>query len=187
MQAVEWMEFPVQSSWQLAQYKPISLRIYNLCVASNTSVFSGWEPDEFNLRLLRRRHGDMHFGVRIDDGRLAGHLNSSFEREVCRQWEDLKALLESFPDVEYKRRLSEVKEADWYKNEVQERKKKKPDEPIAQFFEEDGIRVFLAYSSTCLRMATSSKDKHSWNGLIQAALSVLIPIVSLIQQGVFMR
>ena len=181
MKAVEWTTFPVQSSWQLAQYKPISLRIYNLCVASNVSLFSGWEPHEFSLHLLRRRHGDKHFGVNIDNGRVAGHLSSPVEEEICRQWDQLTSLLQSFPEVEYARRMGEVKMEDWYIKEAQEREEMKRDKSISKFCEDDGIHVFLAFSSICLRLAMTScfRDEHAWNGLIQAALSVLLPIVSL--------
>ena len=176
---VKWPKFPVHTSWQLTQYKQISLRVYNLCVASNVSLFSGWEPDEFNLRLLRRRHGDKHFGVHIDDGRVAGHLNSLVEQEISRQWDELAGLLQSFPELEYAKRLSEVKEKEWYKREAVERNSSRPDEPISKFSEDDGIHVFLAFSSVCLRLAAnSSKDEHAWNALVQSALSVLLPMVS---------
>jgi hypothetical protein len=116
MKTTKWSEFPVQSSWQSNEWKSISLRVYNLCVACNVSLFSGWETHEFNIRVLRRRHGDKHFGVKIDDGRVAGHLSSKLEGEILRQWDDLSMLLPGFPKIDLARRLAEVKETEWYKD-----------------------------------------------------------------------
>ena len=178
LRTAEWSQFPLKSSWQPDEYRAISLRVYNLCVACNVSLFSGWEPEEFTLRLLRRRHGNKHFGVHIEDGRIAGYLSPEVETEVAAQWNEIAKLLPTFPFISFSERLARRKEKKWFKAEVEDRKEKTRGAPIARYGEEDGLHVCLGFSKLCLRLAGTGFDKNIWNQLVQASLSVLLPIVS---------
>jgi hypothetical protein len=183
LKTTEWSpfsrsQFPLKSSWQPDEYRAISLRVYNLCVACNVSLFSGWEPEEFTLRLLRRRHGNKHFGVHIEDGRIAGYLSPEFETEVARQWNEIAKLLPKFPLISFSERLARAREKEWFKVEVEDRKEKTRGAPIARYGEEDGLHVCLGFSALCLRLADTCFDQNIWNQLVQASLSVLMPIVS---------
>jgi hypothetical protein len=172
-------KFPVQASWQGNEYRPLSLGIYNLSVACNVSLFSGWETEEFTLRLLRRRHGNKHFGVHIHDGRIAGFLSAELEERLSYQWAKFASLLPSFPAVKFSERLAAVKETDWYKNDVKERKQNVQDHgPIARYGEEDGVGVYLGFSALCLHLAGAENDPRVRSQLLQISLSVLLPIVS---------
>ena len=178
LRTAKWSRFPLKSSWQPDEYRAISLRVYNLCVGCNVSLFSGWEPEEFTLRLLRRRHGNKHFGVHIEGGRIAGYLSPEFEREVAAQWNEIAKLLPEFPFIGFSDRLARIKEMEWFKAEVKDRKEKTMGAPIARYGEEDGVHVCLGFSALCLRLAGTCFDENIWNQLVQASLSVLLPIVS---------
>jgi hypothetical protein len=174
----EWDGFPLKTSWQPAEFGPLSLRIYNLSVACNVALFSGWESEEFTLRLLRRRHGNKHFGVHFHDRRVAGILSAEIEDSICQQWTQIATLLPSFPVVNFSERLAGAKESDWYKDEVEDRKQTTGDAPIARYAEEDGVAIHLAFSALCLHLAASENDGKVRNRLLQISLSVLLPIVS---------
>jgi hypothetical protein len=178
LKTTEWSQFPLKSSWQPDEYRTISLRVYNLCVACNVSLFSGWEPEEFHLHLLRRRHGNKHFGVHIEDGRIAGYLSPEFNTEIAKQWNEIARLLPKFPLISFSERLARVREKEWFKAEVEDRKEKTRGAPIARYAEEDGVHVYLGFSALCLRLAGTCFDQNIWNQLVQASLSVLLPIVS---------
>jgi hypothetical protein len=178
LKTTEWSQYPIKSSWQPDEYRAITLRVYNLCVACNVSLFSGWESEEFTLRLLRRRHGNKHFGVHIEDGRIAGYLSPEFETEVARQWNVIAKLLPSFPCISFSERLASVREKEWFKAEAEDRKEKTRGAPIARYGEEDGVHVYLGFSALCLLLAGTCSDENIWNQLVQASLSVLMPIVS---------
>jgi hypothetical protein len=175
--SLEWGEFPVETSWHSTDFRALSLRVYNLTVACNVSLFSGWEAEEFTLRLLRRRHGNKHFGVHLRDRRLAGYMSAELEEEISLQWTTVSALLPSFPDVKFSERLASIKNSDWYMQEVEDRKKT-VDEAIARYAEEDGVSLCLSHSALCLHLATSESDPKVCNRLLQICLSILLPIVS---------
>jgi len=66
--------------------------------------------------------------------------------------------------------------------EILKKEDKLPGCSIIEISAEDaGIQLFLAFSALCLKHASTSFDECVWNQLVQAALSVLIPIVSLPQ------
>jgi hypothetical protein len=151
-------------------------------VACNVSLFSGWEPEEFTLHLLRRRHGNKHFGVHIEEGRIAGYLSPEFEAEVAGQWNEIAKLLPKFPFIGFSERLAKVKGKEWFKAEVEDRKEKTRGAPIARYGEEDGMHICLGFSAMCLRLAGTCFDESIWNQLVQASLSVLLPVVSVFSE-----
>lgn len=179
VQKHEWGDFPVKASWQSPDCRAISLAVYNLAVGCNVSLFSGWEREEFNLKLLRRRHGNRHFGVHIHDKRITGYLTKEAEDELLRQWQFLSDMLPVFPVLNFEERMYLVKEREWYRDEVEDRNQVVGDNPIAGFAEDKGVSIFLAFSSLCLHLAKSETKSPVRNRLLQLALSVLLPIVSM--------
>lgn len=174
----EWGVFPVASSWQSSECRAISVTVYNLAVGCNVSLFSGWEREEFTLKLLKRRHGNKHFGVHIHDRRITGYLSVAQELEISRQWSQLKTLLPPFPELNFDERISEVKQRDWYRKEVENRQQTVGSNEIARFGEDEGVSLFLAFSSLCLQLVTSENNAKVRDRLFQLCLSVLLPIVS---------
>ena len=174
----DWNGFPVDSSWQSSECQAISLATYNLVVACNVSLFSGWEKEEFSLRLLKRQHGNRHFGVHIHGRRMTGFIYASQEEEIANQWNELESLLPTFPGLKFQERIAVVKQKDWYKKEVEDRKQNLDDPKIAKFAEDDGVSLYLAFSRLCVLLAKTESNPKVSNGYYQLCLSVLLPIVS---------
>ena len=172
----DWGALPIRADWQAPEYRPVSLRTYNLTVACNVSLFSGWESEEFTLQLLRRRHGHKHFGVHLRERRVTGYLTLEIEEEMCRQWDALQTLLPAFPDVKLKERLKAVKGADWYKEEVADREKNLENIEIARYEEDSAELLHLAYSALCLHLAKSEENPKIKNRLLHVSLSILLPV-----------
>eukprot|EP00980_Cylindrotheca_fusiformis_P013774 scaffold3556_cov190-Cylindrotheca_fusiformis.AAC.9 len=135
----EWGVFPVDSSWQSSECRALSLAVYNLAVGCNVSLFSGWEKEEFTLKLLRRRHGNKHFGVHIHDRRITGFLSDAQESQISRQWNELKTLFPEFPELNFDARIAEVKQREWYQKEIEDRKQTVGSSKIARFAEDEGV------------------------------------------------
>jgi hypothetical protein len=172
----EWNSLPINTTWQAPEYRDISLRVYNLTVACNVSLFSGWEPEEFTFRLLRRRHGHKHFGVHLRERRVTGYLNSRMEGEIARQWCEVRKLLPAFPDVKFDERVNAIKESEWYKTEVEDRKTTLEGTNIARYGEDSAEELYLAFSSLCLHLASSEKKPMTINRLLHTSLSILLPV-----------
>ena len=169
---------PLETSWQPTEYRPLSLRIYNLSVACNVALFSGWEPEEFTLKLLRRRHGNKHFGVHFHDNKVTGVLPTEAESEIIDQWTTIVTLLPSLQNVGFQKRLATAKQSEWYTSEIEGREQTNRDTTIGRYAEENGIEIFLSFSALCLHLAVSETDGQTQNRLLQMSLSILFPIVS---------
>lgn len=178
VQTHQWGDFPVKSSWQSSDCRAISLATYNLSVACNVSLFSGWELEEFNLKLLRRRHGNRHFGVHIHDKRITGYLSKETEYEILSQWKRLHDVFPSFPVLNFEERMAEVKTREWYRDEVKDRSETARNNPIARYGEDHGVDMFLAFSSLCLHLVKLETNLSVRNRLLKKVLSVLLPVVS---------
>jgi hypothetical protein len=167
--------FPIGTSWQPNEFRTLSIRSYNLCVGCNVTLFSGWENEEFTLKLLRRRYGHRHFGVQIRDKRIAGCLPSRVEKLLRQQWDKLAELEPSFPVLNVAEKLSNVKQSDWYKEETRNREESIQ---IANYGEDEALEILLGFSAMCLHQAASETDQSISNRSYQLALSVLLPTVS---------
>jgi hypothetical protein len=174
----ESQSFPINASWQPQEYRPLSIRSYNLSVGCNITLFSGWENEEFTLKLLRRRYGHRHFGVHIRDRRIAGCLPCSIEQELMRQWSRLAELEPAYPVLNVAEKLFHVKQSDWYKKEITTRDETGSCVPIASYGEDEALDILLGFSALCLHQAASETDRTMSNRSQQLALSVLLPTVS---------
>ena len=178
MSEIEWSDFPIEARWQRGIHRPLSISAYNLSVACNVSLFSGWEADEFTLKLLRRRHGDRHFGVHIDDKTVTGFLPARLEEEISRQWTRIPILMPSFPYLNFSERVAAGKEEEWSIKELKDRDRANLSSPIAAHAEDDGLGLYLAFSSLSLRLAESETNEEIKDQLLQIALSIILPVVS---------
>lgn len=174
----KWTEFPISTEWQAPEYRPISLSIYNLSVACSVSLFSGWESEEFTLKLLRRCYGNKHFGIRTQKKRVTGILPPGTEERLEYQWNEVATFLPEFPVLEFQKRLAMMKSTDWYQKEKVERRQFLIDQPIATFAEEEGIVLYLSFSALCLRLAGTVTNEIVRDSLLKTSLSILLPVVS---------
>ena len=175
--------FPVKSSWQPAEFRMLSICTYNFSVACNVSLFSGWESEEFTMKVLKRRCGQhRHFGVHIGHKRLAGCLSRTVEDELKRQWELLAKMRPTFPKLDFTEKLKIIKQSEWFQAESKSRKETLSHAPIASFAEEDALELFLGYAAMCIHLSRSETDERVSTRSQQLALSVLLPLVSEVSQ-----
>jgi len=171
-----WESFPLVSEWQLPFHKHISLKTFNLCVASCVSSFSGWEPNEFHLDSLRSRDNGNIFGISISGPSVAGFLSSYITDEIGSQWRMVNSILQNLESVEYERNLSRRMNAEWYQK-VKDNLKKKGSEKntIACFGEHDALRILLSFSNLSL-IAAKHSDEDQKDGFMRLSMSVLLPL-----------
>lgn len=179
----EWQSVPIPSTWQSDTHKAITLRVYNLCVSCNVSIFSGWEKEEFNLRLLRPWRGSSNFfGVNVDNGSVSGYLLPSQEVDIAQQLEMLSQMLPWVASIDYKTQLTAVHESDWYKSIKEEITTKSQVHSVARHGEGAAINIMLCFSKACL-ISASNSDGAARESLIQKSLSVILPMVRLFGNG----
>ncbi len=173
-----WASFPLASDWQLPFHRKISLKTFNLCVASCVSSFSGWEPNEFHLDLLRSRDNGNIFGISISGLSVAGFLNSHITDEIGSQWQLVSRILQNLENIEYERSLARRMNAEWYQKVMDNLKRKGSEKnTIACFGEHDALRIMLSFSNLCL-IAAEHNEGDQTNGLLKLSMSVLLPLVS---------
>jgi hypothetical protein len=176
----EWQTLPVPLTWQSDAHKAISLRAYNLCVACNVSIFSGWEKEEFSLRLLRPWRGASNFfGINVDNGRVSGFLSLSQEADIAEQLDMMNEMLPWVKSINYQTQLVVVKESNWYKSTTEESVSKNQICLVARHGEEAAVNILLCFSKACLMLASLSEGAAK-EVLMQNALSVILPMVSVI-------
>jgi len=157
----------------------LSICTYNFSVACNVSLFSGWESEEFTMKVLKKKHGQhRHFGVHIGDRRLAGCLPRTVEDELKRQWELLAKMRPTYPKLDFDGKMKIVKQSEWFQAENKSRKETLSHVPIASYAEEDALELFLGYAAMCTHLSRSEVDKRVSDRSQQLALSVLLPLVS---------
>ena len=171
--------FPVKSSWQPTEFRMLSICTYNFAVACNVSLFSGWEKEEFTMKVLRKRQGQLrHFGVHIGDRRLSGCLPNAVEDELTRQWNLLAKIQPTYPKLDFAENMKVVKQSEWFQAEAKTREETLRHAPITSYAEDDALHVFLSYAAFCTHLSQSEKDERLSTRCQQLALSVLLPIVS---------
>ena len=169
--------FPLDSSWQPNEYRPLSIKAYNLAIACNVSLFSGWETEEYNQKDLKRKYGDKHFGVHLRGRRLTGCL-PEHEEVISRLWKKFEQLEPKAPKLSFDEKVKEVKDAEWFQKANDNDDSPPGDGTVVSYAEKDALQLFLAYTALCFHMAEAENDKKLANRYQQLALSVLIPVVS---------
>jgi hypothetical protein len=174
---VEAAALPLDSSWQPAQFRPLSDRTYNIAASCNVPPFSGWENEKFSVRLLRRRSRDNDYWLNVQGKVVTGYLSAPIEEELKRQFNLLEKIEPGIPKSNFEHKLKLVKESKWYKDKIEYGGGIPDLSVIAQFGEKDALDLFLAYSHICLQMAEFDRGgKVAWRRE-QLALSVLLPLV----------
>jgi len=169
--------FPVKSSWQPTEFRMLSICTYNFAVACNVSMFSGWENEEFTMKVLRKRHGQLrHFGVHIGDKRLAGCLSDTIEKELNRQWKLLARMQPTYPILDFSEKMKAVKQSEWFQSDTKTREEALRHAPIASYAEEDALLIFLGYAAMCTHLSQAENDKKVSARTQQLALSILLPL-----------
>jgi hypothetical protein len=169
--------FPLDSSWQPNEYRPLSIKAYNLAIACNVSLFSGWETEEYNQKDLNRKYGNKHFGVHLRGRRLIGCL-PEHEKMISRLWKKFEQLEPHAPKLPFEEKVKEVKDAEWFQNANDNDNRPPGNGTVVSYAEKDALRLFLSYTALCFHMAGAENDKKLANRYQQLALSVLIPVVS---------
>ncbi len=171
--------FPVVSSWQSTEFRTLSICTYNFAVACNVSLFSGWESEEFSMKILKRKHNQFsHFGVHIGDRRLAGCLPSNSEDALEHRWESMAEAQPSFPKLDFVGKMKTVKQSEWFQAEAKSRQQTLRKGLIATYVEEHALDLFLGYAAMCINLSRSETDKKVATKCQQLALSIMLPLVS---------
>jgi len=156
----------------------LSTRAYNLSVACNISIFSGWENEEFNYNAFKRKCGgaDKHYGVYVRWKRVVGFLSSFLEDELERQWTEFEQLEPSAPKLNFADKLNKLKEMEFVQSEMESRMNSFGGSVLDNFAESEALEILLAYSALCLRLSRSETDKKMANQYKQLSLSILLPM-----------
>lgn len=172
-----WRSFPLPFSWQNGFHEKISLRAYNLCVACCVSQFSGWEPSEFTLDLLRSSDNSF-FGITLEGASVAGFLPQSVASTIGEQWERVSLLLKNMDVLPFEVHLDERTKMNWYEKAMKIIEKQNIGS-ISSFGEDEGIKALLEFSKLCLLSAQNKEDNEK-DELLKLSFSVLLPVVRMI-------
>jgi hypothetical protein len=159
------------SSWLSPDLGVLALQSFNLCAGFNITLFSGWEPEKFSLRLLRGTTFN-YFGVSVENSVFAGYLTPSHERELLEQWEMVTALAPSLV-FDYGEKFRRLQETSWYKISRERYMTTQAKHRIAIYEEDRGISAILSFSRFCLKVAGHA---HRRDKTLYVALSILLPI-----------
>lgn len=174
----QWSNFPFSSEWQTEALHVLSKRSLNLGASCNVSCFSGWENDEFDLKLIRRDEGPSYFGVHLNERQVVGQLNSEKEILLASQWKMLSKLAPELPDLNFESTLKCVKHEDWYRHAMLDFESKFRNTSIARYAEEEALDIILMYSKLSLKLATIEYDTEKKHCLLAVAMSIILPLVS---------
>jgi hypothetical protein len=166
---------PFPTYWLSPIQERLVLRTYNLCIATNVSLFSGWEDQEFSLRLLRHRDVDNFFGLTMADDSVSGYLGPCIERELSDQWDALNSQLPETCAFDFQARLEALKQTQWY-TENKERHALHRSSSIASYGEDSGLLLLLSLSRACLLFAADLDEASHKDKLLFTSLSILLPM-----------
>lgn len=169
-----WRSFPLPFSWQNSFHEKLSLRAYNLCVACCVSFFSGWEPSEFNLDVLRSSDVNF-FGVTLEGPSVAGFLPHEVASTIGKQWELISTLVNNMEVLPYELHLDERTKISWYEKAMKIIEKQSIGS-IPSFKEDDGLKALLSFSKLCLLSAAQSSEGNEKDELLKQSFSILLPV-----------
>lgn len=170
-----WRYFPIPSDWQTEELKILSRRTFNLCVSCNVSAFSGWEKDEFDLKLMRRNKRSSFFGCNIKGTHVTGYFDPDKERELSSQWELVETLLPFLSYVDFDNAVSNVKKSNWYITAMSNLETFK-EVSISSRAENEALNMILMFSKISLLLADIERDQQKQECLMKNAMSVIMPM-----------
>ena len=106
-------------------------------------------------------------------------VGTDVEEELAEQWQLLGNLLPAANKFQFKTRLEIIKELDWYKEGIQKYEDAIADDAISVDSGQKGMGILLAHSQACLQLAPEMESLERFQ-LLMTALSILLPIVSVI-------
>lgn len=165
--------FPIRGQWISQDLWPVALRSFNLCVATNVSQFSGWEQEEFSLRLLRKNRNPSFFGITMEAGHVAGFLNESIQSQLVHLWQTVEEKVVG-ADFDFKGKLEVMRESDWYKKVRERQFAAEAKNPIVHEAEDRALSSFLRFSRMCLKVFDPSSSETE--KFLHVAMSIILPI-----------
>jgi hypothetical protein len=170
-----WTDYPVPSSWQSTAFSRLSQLTRNLCISCNAMAFSGWEKEDFSVRLLKRHSPRSYFGVRVRGTHVAGWLHAHQESSLENQWKIARSFLPSFRAEDFARTLSSTKQAEWLQSSIQ-LKSAFDTEDISNLGENFALDILLAFSYSFLKRATLETQNDAIDKSLQFSFSILLPM-----------
>lgn len=170
------VNLPFGSAWLSPELKRLAVRSFNLCVANNVSLFSGWEIDEFSIRLMRNGLIPNVFGITISDGKVMGYSSTETEETLSRQWRLIKKLLPPTFTYSFDNLLADFQQTPAYRESKEKLESAKEKQLIACYGEDKGLSVMLSFSHACLLLASGTSDENLRKSLPFISLSILIPV-----------
>jgi hypothetical protein len=146
---VDLVTFPFRSSWMTSELTKFAVRSFNLCVATNVSLFSGWESEEFSVRLMRHGNVPNFIGVSMTEAKVTGCLSIENELALSSQWVLVMRLLPSPIPFDFASLLEAVKNSAEYKDANERLSNARSNHAIACYGEEKGLSVLLNFSHAC--------------------------------------
>ncbi len=178
MMVETWRDFPVPSNWQSDDNHIILSRtVYNLAVSCNVSSFSGWEKDEFTLKLLKKNRRETFFGVNVDGDIVEGCLDQDNERYLSEQWQIIENIIPTLCNIDFHNAVSIAKTPEWYRNAATIRQEKFQNIPIACYGEDSALNICLIFSYVGLMTAEIEEDEIKIEGILKNAMSIVLPLV----------
>jgi hypothetical protein len=166
---------PFSTSWLSSEREKLLLRTNNLCIATNVSLFSGWEVKRFSLRLLRHRDVDNFFGLTMHDEQVAGYLGPIMEEELSDQWDMLNSQLPEICSFNFRAQLVDLQATTWY-IENEEKHKARQGKTIPSFGEDVGLSILLIFSRMCMRLAAEVDEQRQKDKFLFTSMSILLPM-----------
>jgi hypothetical protein len=166
---------PFANSWLSSEQERLLLRTNNLCIATNVSLFSGWEGKRFSLQLLRHRDVDNFFGLTMQDGHVAGYLGPILEEELSDQWDMLNSHLPEASSFNFRAHLGALKATPWY-TENEDKHKARQNNAIPSFGEDVGLSILSTFSRICIHLAAGIDEQHQKDRLLFTSMSILLPM-----------
>ena len=173
-QTQELVDIPLSDAWLSPENKDLSVRAFNLCVATNVTFFSGWEVKEFHLDLIRRVTTRCHIGITTADGQVSGVLSRENEDELAEQWNILRDKMSVAPMFDFRAQMASTRGSTRYKDARERHDRAIRDQSVSLYGEEQGLTILLCFSRACLSCAC--KTKSGRRRLLLNSLSIILPI-----------
>jgi hypothetical protein len=138
-------------------------------------AFSGWEKEDFSVRLLKRHSPRSYFGVRVRGAHVAGWLHAHQESSLEKQWKLARSFLPSFRAEDFGTTLTSAKQAEWLQSSMQ-LKSAFDAEDISNFGEHFALDILLAFSYICLKLASLETQNDVIDKTLQFSFSVMLPM-----------
>jgi hypothetical protein len=172
-QMVDLITVPIKSSWLTCDLESLATTVFNLCVGTNVSFFSGWSKEKFTAKSRYVISENNFYGVNIDEGPIAGYISEYIEDEVTKLWDRIQLLFSYKIPFNIRKKLQTFKNMDWYKENRSRYLSMEGDRQIVKYGEDRGLLLFVRFAQICLICGDTRIDSEK---LRFAAFSILLPI-----------